>query len=167
MKYQIVRKEDYKNKKNIYLNMFNELFKDDNSKIANIEEFLLHLDFIFSNETANDALLILNIKNEKIISMINFLQYNNIDNYWCLFSLFTLKNYRRKGHGEDILKYGIKEIEKLGAEILISGIEKENLESIKLHEKVGFKYSGKSWDELAPGFPKNHLGYILDFMKDK
>ena len=46
---------------------------------------------------------------------------------------------------------------------LISGIEGENIPSIKLHEKVGFKYANCNWDELASGFPENHLGYIYNF----
>lgn len=41
----------------------------------------------------------------------------------------------------------------------------DNTSSIKLHEKVGFKYANCNWDELAEGFPENHLGYIYD-LKD-
>ena len=111
----------------------------------------------------NESFLILNIKNGKLLSMINFLQYNNIENLWCLFSVFTLKSERRKGYAEDILKFGVNEVKKKKAKYLLSGIEPDNLSSIKLHEKVGFKYSGKMWNELADGFPENHLGYIYEF----
>ena len=163
MDYKVIRKKEYKQNKNIYLNMINKLFLNDNSKIANIEEFTNHLEFIFNDDIDNDAILILNIENNKIISMVNFLQHNNIENQWCLFSLFTLKSERNKGYGENMLRYGVNEIKNLGAKLLISGIEKENVESIKLHEKVGFINSGKMWDELASGFPENHLGYIIEF----
>ena len=67
----------------------------------------------------------------------------------CLFSLFTLKTKRKRGYGEKILKYGIKQIKNKQAKLLISGIEPTNIESIKLHEKVGFRNSGKMWNELA------------------
>ena len=159
--YKIITKKDYFEHRNKYLDMIKQLFENDDSKIANLKEISEHLDFIFSQD--NDSMLILNVEGEKIISMINFLQYNNVDNLWCLFSLFTLKSERRKGYGEQILRYGINEVKKKNAKLLISGIEKENKESIRLHEKVGFTFSLKMWNELACGFPENYLGYIIEF----
>lgn len=161
--YKVINKDEYQQNKSTYLKMIKQLFKNDDSKIANTKELVNHLDTIFDKNIDNDAFLILNIENDKIISIVNFLQYNNIENLWCLFSIFTLKNYRKKGYGKKILKYGIEQVKKKNAKILISGIEKDNKVSIKLHQKVGFIYSGKSWDELAPGFPKNHLGFIIKF----
>ena len=161
--YKIITKKDYYKNKHKYLNMIEQLFKNDDSKIANLKEISEHLEFIFNENQDNDSMLILNIECEKIISMINLLQYNNVDNFWCLFSLFTLKSERKKGYGEQILRYGINEVKKKNAKLLISGIEKGNKESIRLHEKVGFTFSGKMWDELADGFPENHLGYIIEF----
>lgn len=163
MEYQIITKQQYYKEREIILEMIKELFKNDDSKIANIQDFSNHLDFIFADEMTNESFLILNIENGKLLSMINFLQYNNIENLWCLFSVFTLKSERRKGYAEDILKFGVDEVKKRKAKYLLSGIEADNLSSIKLHEKVGFKYSGKMWDELADGFPENHLGYIYEF----
>lgn len=163
MKYTIVDKQDYWKNKNKYITMIKELFKNDDSKIANIKEITSHLDYIFSKDITNDSMLILNIKNNRIISMINFLQYNNVENLWCLFSLFTLKSERKKGYGKDILKYGLEKVRKKQAKILISGIEEDNEESISLHKKIGFVYSGKNWDEIADGFPENHLGFIYEF----
>ena len=158
--YKIITKKDYCKNKSKYLNMIKQLFKNDDSKIANLKEISEHLNFIFSQN--NDSMLILNVEGEKIISMINFLQYS-VDNLWCLFSLFTLKSERKKGYGEQILRYGINEVKKKNAKLLISGIEKGNKESIRLHEKVGFTFSGKMWNELACGFPENYLGYIIEF----
>lgn len=161
--YKIITRDEYKTNKDDYIKLIDELFKNDDSKIANIQEFTDHLEFIFSDNHQNDSMLILNIEDGKIISMINFLQYNNIDNLWCLFSLFTLKSKRKMGYGEQMLKYGVEQVKNKKAKLLISGIESDNIESIKLHEKVGFKNSGKMWDELADGFPKNHIGYIIEF----
>ena len=161
--YKIVTKVEYNKNKNKYLKMIKDLFENDNSKLANLKELKKHLNFIFNMENTNDSMLILYLQNGKIISMVNFLQYDNINNFWCLFSLFTLKEERKKGYGSQIIKYGINEIKKRKAKILISGIEIDNKVSIMLHEKLGFSFSGKMWDELAIGFPKNHLGYILKF----
>lgn len=163
MEYQIITKYEYHKERETIINMIKKLFKDDDSKITNIQDFSNHLDFIFADEMTNESFLILNIENGKLLSMINFLQYNNIENLWCLFSVFTLKSERRKGYAENILKFGIDEVKKRKAKYLLSGIEADNLSSIKLHEKLGFKYSGKMWDELADGFPENHLGYIYEF----
>lgn len=161
--YKIITRKEYKKNKSNYIAMINELFQNDDSKIANIKEFTDHLEFIFSDNHQNDSMLILNMEGGKIISMINFLQYNNMDNLWCLFSLFTLKSKRKMGYGEQLLNFGVKQVKNKGAKFLISGIELTNVESIKLHEKVGFKNSGKMWHELADGFPENHIGYIIEF----
>ena len=161
--YKIITKNEYHQNKIIYSKMIKQLFKNDNSKLANTKELIKHLDNIFDKNINNDAFLILNIKDEKIISMVNFLQYNNIENLWCLFSVFTLKSQRKKGYGKKILEYGIEQVKNKKAKILISGIEQDNQASIELHKKVGFTYSLKSWDELAEGFPKNHLGFIIKF----
>ena len=163
MQYQIITKQEYPKQRKIIFDMVKELFKNEDSKIANLQEFFNHLDYLFSKDISNEAFLILNVKNGKILSMINFLQYNNIENLWCLFSIFTLKNERHKGYAEAILKFGINQIKKRNAKYLISGIEQKNISSIKLHEKVGFKYAGKMWDEFIEGVPKNYLGYIYDF----
>lgn len=161
--YKIITREDYKKNKNDYIKLIDELFKNYDSKISNTQEFTEHLEFIFSDNHQNDSMLILNIEDGKVISMINFLQYNNLDNLWCLFSLFALKSKRKMGYGEQMLKYGVEQVKNKQAKLLISGIESDNIGSIKLHEKVGFKNSGKMWDELADGFPKNQVGYIIEF----
>jgi len=163
MKYKIITRDDYKKNKDYYIKLIDELFTNDSSKIANITEFINHLEFIFSNNQNNDSILILNIENNKLISMVNFLEYNNIEKLWCLFSLFTLKSKRNLGYGQEILKYGINQVKNRGAKGLISGIEPTNLQSIRLHEKLGFKNSGKMWNEIAEGFPENHIAYILKF----
>lgn len=161
--YKIIKRNEYKKNKEYYIKLIDELFINDSSKIANITEFINHLEFIFSDNHQNDSMLILNIEEGKIISMVNFFQYNNVDNLWCLFSLFTLKSKRKMGYGEKMLKYGIEQVKNKQAKLLISGIEADNIESIKIHEKVGFKNSGKMWDELAAGFPENHIGFIIEF----
>lgn len=161
--YKIIKRNEYKKNKEYYIKLIDELFINDSSKIANITEFINHLEFIFSDNHQNDSMLILNIEEGKIISMVNFFQYNNVDNLWCLFSLFTLKSKRKMGYGEKMLKYGIEQVKNKQAKLLISGIEADNIESIKIHEKVGFKNSGKMWDELAVGFPENHIGFIIEF----
>lgn len=159
--YKIITRKEYKNNKQEYIEKIEELFKNDDSEIANITEFVNHLEFIFSDNYNNDSMLILNVENNKIVSMINFFQYNNIENLWCLFSLFTQKEKRKKGYGEKMLKFGIDQVKKKEAKMLISGIKEDNIESIKLHKKVGFKNSGKTWNQLAEGFPEGHIGFII------
>ena len=58
------------------------------------------------------------------------------------------------------MRFSILKLKDYKCSKLISGIEEDNLPSIKLHEKLGFKYSGYAWNEIAEGFPENHLGYI-------
>lgn len=66
--------------------MINKMFDLENDEVSNIEELENHLDFIFK---MNNALLILNVKNDKLISMVNAYEYKNKN--WCLFSLYVKK----------------------------------------------------------------------------
>lgn len=158
---RLVRGREYFNYKEYYRKLINQLFKNDNDVIANTDETVDHLDFIFSNEN-NDAFLLLNFENDKLVCMVNFLEYDNRYKFWCLFSVFTLKSERKKGLAEEIIHIGLDELKKCKCQKLIAGIEEENIPSIKLHEKIGFKFSGKSWNQIAEGFPSNHLGFIYE-----
>ena len=158
MLYKIVKSDDYKENRQEYLNMINNLFKNDNDKLANIQEITNHLDFILKDKS--NSFLIFLMNDDELISMINGYEYE--DKSWCLFSLFTKFEYRKKGYAENILTLAINEISKNDYSKIIVGIEKDNTPSIKLHEKVGFRYANCNWDDLAEGFPKNHLGYIYD-----
>ncbi len=71
------------------------------------------------------------------------------------------------GYGEKILRYRLSKLKNYNCSKLISGIESSNIPSIKLHEKVGFKYAGYNWDEVAAGFPKDHLGFIFNLKNIK
>ena len=33
---------------------------------------------------------------------------------------------------------------------------------IKLHEKIGFRYTGLNWNQIDSSFPNNHLAYIYE-----
>ncbi|MBW6409101.1 GNAT family N-acetyltransferase [Clostridium weizhouense] len=57
-------------------------------------------------------------------------------------SIYIDEKYRRKGIGEHLLKYLIELSEKNQFWTLQSAIIKENLSSIKLHEKCGFRKIG-------------------------
>ena len=163
MKYKIVEKKDYKKNKKDYISLIKIMFKNDNNKLANIDEIKNHLDFIFNEDYTNNSFLILQVENDKLISMINAFEYDNVNHYWCFFSLFTQKDYRRNGYGEKMIKYALKYVKKYDCSKVISGIESDNIASIELHKKVGFKYANCNWNELADGFPKNHLGFIYNF----
>ena len=160
--YKVIQKNDYLNNKNQYLTYIKIMFENDSNKLANYDEISNHLDFIFASPYGNEAFLILELENDELISMINFYEYNNCKNEWCLFSLFTNQKSRRHGHGKNIMSYALKELEKYKCNKLISGIKSDNIPSIKLHELVGFKYANCNWDELAEGFPENHLGFIYE-----
>lgn len=57
-------------------------------------------------------------------------------------SVYVHKNYRRNGIAEKLIKELIKIANEMGYAIIIAGIDGANIKSIKLHEKLGFKYSG-------------------------
>ena len=160
--FEVLNNDNYTSEKERSLLLVEKMFKNDDNKLANTDEFKKHMDFIFSSPYGNKAFLILFIVDEKLISMVNFFEYDSVNHNWCIFTLFTEKNSRRKGYGEKTLFYGLKELKIYDCNILISGIEKENNASISLHEKLGFKYAGCNWDEFADGFPENHLCYIYD-----
>lgn len=156
---KVIDRTIYNKEKETIKNLIAELFKDDNDIIANLEETMEHLDFIFSQEK-NEAFLLLDIHNDELVCMVNFLEYNNVLKDWCLFSVFTKKEYRNNGYAEVIIKKGIEIVKKYKGNRIIAGIEYDNIKSQKLHEKLGFKYEGLDWDEIDDGFPENHKAYI-------
>ena len=156
MDYKIIRRDDYNLNRQLYIDQIRELFKNDKSKIANLDEITNHLDFLF-NDNLN-SFLIFQINQGILVAMINGYEYDY--KTWCLFSIFIKKEYRNKGFALNLLKFTINELKKEKFERIIVGIEKENISSIKLHEKAGFKYANCNWDDFAHGFPENHLGYI-------
>lgn len=160
MKYTIVKRKDYKENKIKYISLIKEMFENDDDKLANIDEIENHLDFIFNEAYENNSFLILQVESDKLISMINAFEYNNVNHDWCFFSLFTKKDYRRNGYAEQMMKYALDYVKKYECSKIISGIESDNVASIDLHKKVGFKYANCNWNELADGFPENHLGYF-------
>lgn len=157
MRFKVVTKDDYVLNKNKYIDDINNLYLNDNCKLANIENIIKHLDFIFS---ISNSLLILLYDNNKLVCMVNGYEYNNISHDWCICSLFTNKDFRGKGLGYKTLRYIIDEIEKYKPNKIVSGIEENNISSIKVHERIGFEYSGLTWDKIEEGFPEDHLGFI-------
>ncbi len=57
-------------------------------------------------------------------------------------SVYVHKDYRKNGIGEKLLKELIKIASGMDYAIIVAGIDADNNKSIKLHEKLGFKYSG-------------------------
>ena len=145
---------NFKTEKDKYITLVEKVFANDSDKIANILEFKKHLNYIFASLYNNQAFWVLLIVDETLISMVNFFEYDSLNHD------FTNKKYRCKGYAGKVLKYGLNHLKRYQYNKLICGIENTNIASIKLHEKNGFVYSGYNWDELAPGFPKNHLGFI-------
>ena len=58
-------------------------------------------------------------------------------------SVYIAKDARGKGVGKALIQNLIEESEKAGYWTIQSGIFPENIASIKLHEKAGFRYLGK------------------------
>ena len=58
-------------------------------------------------------------------------------------SVYISDKSRGKGVGKLLMQHLIEESEKAGYWTIQSGIFPENMASIKLHEKVGFRYIGK------------------------
>ena len=88
---KVIDRTIYNKEKETIKNLIAELFKNDNDIIANLEETMEHLDFIFSQEK-NKSFLLLNIEDNELVCMVNFLEYNNVLKDWCLFSVFTKKD---------------------------------------------------------------------------
>ena len=158
--YKLITKKEYLNEKSKYLIFIKKMFENDSNKLANYDKICEHLEYIFTSPYRNEAFLVFEIEDDELISMVNFYEYDNCKNEWCLFSLFTNQKFRRLGYGKKIITYAINLLKNYKCSKLISGIEAENIPSIKLHELVGFKFANCDWNKLADGFPENHLGYI-------
>ena len=157
MIFKVLLKDDYLLNRDNYLSDISYLYLDDDNKFANIDEISKHLDFIFN---MTNSLLVLLYDENKLVSMVNGYLYNSISNDWGVFSLFTKKDYRGKGLGYKTLKLIVEKIKKYNSNMIVSGIEKDNISSIKVHEKIGFTNSEMMWNEIEEGFPEDYLGFI-------
>lgn len=86
---------------------------------------------------------------------------NNDDDVWTYWGDNTKEDYRGKGLGYKTLKLIVEEIKKYNPNMIVSGIEEDNISSIKVHDSVGFKNSFMKWNEIDEGFPDNYLGFII------
>ncbi|MDP4177669.1 MAG: N-acetyltransferase family protein [Bacillota bacterium] len=57
-------------------------------------------------------------------------------------SVYVHKDYRNRGIGTKLLRELIKTADEKGYATLVAAIDSLNENSIKIHEKIGFKYSG-------------------------
>lgn len=57
-------------------------------------------------------------------------------------SVYVNKNYRKKGMGMKLMKEIIKIACERGYVTLVAGIDAENEASIRMHQKLGFEFSG-------------------------
>lgn len=159
MKYIVITKKTY-NKTELMFKI-NELFLNDNDELADTNIFLEYMDYIFDKSKNNKSFLILLEENEKIVSMVNFFEYNDIENFWVECTLFVKKEYRNKGYAKLILHKALNTLEKYRCNKLICGIKENNQNSIKFHLSNNFLDSGLSWDRLEQGFPLNHKGFVF------
>lgn len=157
MSFKVILRDEYSFNKDKYLNDISVLYLNDDCKLANIDDISKHLDFIFN---VPNSLLVLLYDDDKLVSMVNGYEYNNINHDWCICSLFINKEYRGQGLGYKTLKYIIEEIKKYNPNKIVSGIEQDNISSIRVHEKIGFINSGMMWNEIEEGFPEDHLGFV-------
>ena len=158
MEFKVVLKDEYLSNKDKILDDIRYLYSDDDNKYANIDEITRCLNIIFD---VPNTLLVLLYDDDKLVCMVSGYEYNTMTHDWAVLALFNKKDYRGKGLGYRTLKFIVEEIKKNNPNKIVSGIEKKNDSSIKLHESVGFIKSGMMWNKIEEGFPDDHLGFII------
>ena len=78
--------------------------------------------------------------NNEIVGFIYFMREKQNDFRWYLGDLSVNELYQRHGIASNLIQNGIKKIKNECGTILHTYIEKNNIPSIKLHEKLGFQH---------------------------
>jgi L-amino acid N-acyltransferase YncA len=80
-------------------------------------------------------------ENKKIIGWVSFQDFYGRPAYngTAEISIYLLENERGKGYGKKMLEYAIAKSPSLGIQTLLGFIFAQNLTSIRLFEKMGFK----------------------------
>lgn len=83
-------------------------------------------------------------ENDKVIGFATFGPFREWPAYKYIIehSIYVHKDYRNQGIATKLMKEIIKIADKREYATLVAGIDAANEGSIKMHEKIGFKYSG-------------------------
>ncbi|WP_058485704.1 GNAT family N-acetyltransferase [Defluviitalea phaphyphila] len=95
----------------------------------------------FETHNENYPIIIAEYKNKVVgyacLSSFRPLYNNTVEN-----SIYIHRDYKNIGVGSLLMKELIKIASKLNYHVIVAVIEQDNEESIKFHEKFGFKYMG-------------------------
>ena len=119
------------------------------------------------------------LSNPNIIFVLSKLGYQTVgfgrairrgNNNWHMGWAYTKENFRNKGLGTKNSEFRLKEIVKRNGDKVTMGVMTENLDSIKIAEKLGFKKKG---DEITvmkgenKDIPNTYQIMELDLTKNK
>lgn len=98
----------------------------------------------FNNKASEGYPVFVFEENNKVIGFASFGPFRPWEAYKYTIEhlVYVEKENRGKGVGVLLLKKIIEEVNKREYATLVAGIDSENIGSIKIHEKLGFTYSG-------------------------
>ncbi len=135
MKIKKFGKEDWQQIKDIYNSGIKTGIATFESNLPSWEKF---------NEDHLDFCRLITVENDRVIGWIALSLMNDKDYYSGVaeVSIYIHEKFRNKGVGKILLKKAIEDSEKNGIWTLQAKIIDDNISSIKLHKKCGFKLVG-------------------------
>lgn len=74
--------------------------------------------------------------------LLGYIGMQSVSGETSVFNAAVLKEYRRKGFGEALVRQLVEEAEKRGSETVFLEVRSGNLPAISLYEKLGFVFCG-------------------------
>ena len=113
----------------------------------------------FGENFATKWFYVIAYSNKKIVGFIYFMRDKQNSLRWYLGDLSVSELYRRRGIALNLIQNGIEKIKGEQGEIIHTYIEKDNMPSIKLHEKLGFQHCLEVLPFMSLTFGENMAMY--------
>lgn len=131
----LITKENFKDNPLFYEDLIFDFYRNNNEFYP--RERLNIADMIFNRNVFYTALLV----DDKIVSLARFAKVVERKTIFMVRQITTLREYQGKGYGPKCIEAGYDYVRQQGGKKLCNVVDKDNVASIKMHEKCGFKLS--------------------------
>lgn len=139
-----------------------------NVKNVSREKAWEHVDFCdwYEKEFAVKWMEAIAFESGKVVGYLMCLRHPSCTEEWFIGDVYVLEEYRGRNIATKLYEKTIDAVQDYSAaQRIISSVNRDNVKSIKLHEKVGFVNTGKTCEFPNLYFDKNEVMFQFDILE--